>query len=260
MSFYGKNFIYDGVSSEIYGLVCASNDSSGVEISSAGSNISIIEEYITRRETPYFYGVSFPQKLQFDVGFFSETYIPREKVSEIEKWLFGLYSYREFVIIQEDLTGVHYNCIFTDGDLVCVGNEVVGFKATAVCDAPWAWGEEVSYVKTNATGTISILNKSDNSRYTKPIITLTFTSNQEEVSIINTSDVGSTAMIFEDVTTGEIIEIDCDLRVISSNRELIVDRFNGKYLYLVPNTNTITITGTIGTFELSYTPARKVGS
>lgn len=260
MSFYGKNFIYDGISSEVYGLICASIDSSGSETSSAGSDVTIIEEYLNRRETPYFYGVSFPQKLEFSVGFFSEDAIPRERVSEIEKWLFGLSSYKEFRVIQEDLIDVHYNCIFTEGNLVIVGNEVFGFQATAVCDAPWAWGNAKIFTKTNATGTIYLNNQSDNTRYTKPLITLTFISAQDTVSIVNTSDTGSSAMVFEDVTVGEIIEINCDLRMISSNRELIVDRFNGKYMYLIPNTNVITISGTVGTFELSYIPARKVGS
>jgi phage-related protein len=260
MSFYGKNFIYKGKSSEIYGLLCASTQGSGEILSSAGSNITILEEYINRRETPYFYGVSFSEKLQFDVSFYSETQIPRQKVSEIEKWLFGLLEYKQFQVIQEDMEGIYYNCLFTNPTVASVGNEVVGFHATCVCDAPWAWGEEITYTKTNATGVISILNRSDNARYTKPTITLTFTSNQEEVSIVNTSDTESTAMIFEEVVIGEIIEINCDLKTISSNKELIVERFNGKYMYLIPDINTITITGTVGTFEVTYTPAKKVGS
>jgi phage-related protein len=260
MSFYGKNFLYNGISSEVYGLICASIDSSGSETSPAGSDVTIIEEYLNRRETPYFYGVSFPQKLEFPVGFFSEEAIPRERVSEIEKWLFGLSSYKEFKIIQEDLIDVHYNCIFTEGSLVCIGNEVFGFQATAICDAPWAWGDTKVFRKTNATGAIYLKNQSDNTRDTKPIITLTFTSNQATVSIINTSDIGSSAMVFEDVTSGEVIEVDCDLRTVSSSEEGIVERFNGKYMYLLPDMNTITITGVIGTLEIAYSPARKVGA
>lgn len=260
MAFYGKNFTYGGVASELYGLICATIDSAGSVTSSTGSDVTIIEEYLNRRETPYFYGVSFSQKLQFPIEFYSEDAIPRQRVSEIEKWLFGLSEYKKLKILQSDLSDIYYNCILTDASLVSVGNEVIGFKATAICDAPWAWGDEKTFKKTDATGAMSFTNQSDNTRYTKPTITLTFTSNQDEVTIVNTSDTGSTAMIFEDVTAGEIITIDCDLRMISSNRELIVDRFNGKYMYLLPNKNTITITGTVGTFEMSYLPARKVGS
>jgi len=150
MSFYGRVFTYNGISSEVYGLICASAESSGSVTSPAGSDISIIEEYINRRETPYFYGVSFPKKLEFPVSFFSETPIKREKISEIERWLFGSTTYKEFVIIQDDLLDVHYNVIFNEGELFCVGNEVVGIQATAICDSPWAWGDTKTYKKTNA--------------------------------------------------------------------------------------------------------------
>lgn len=260
MSFYGKNFLYNNISSEMYGIICASVDSSGQEISPAGNDVEIIEEYIMRRETPYFYGVSYTSKLEFPMSFFSEKPIPRQRVREIQMWLFGQSTYKKFKIMQEDMSDIYYNCIFTENSLICIGNEVYGFSTTAKCDAPWGWGDLVTLTKTNATGSFTIINQSDNIRYTKPTLNLTFSSNQSNVSISNTSDTGRDAMIFSTVTSGEIITIDNDLRIISSNRELIVDRFNGKYLYLIPNINNITITGMIGTFVVSYKPARKVGS
>jgi phage-related protein len=158
------------------------------------------------------------------------------------------------------MEGIYYNCLFINPIIASVGNEVRGFHATCVCDAPWAWGEEITYTRSGATGSFTIINRSDNARYTKPTISLTFSSVQATVSIINSSDTGSTAMIFTGITVGEIIEIDCDLKTISSNKASIVSRFNGKYMYLIPDSNTITITGTVATFELSYTPAKKVGS
>lgn len=261
MSFYATSFTYDGISSELYGLICASNDTSGSGSSSAGSDISILEDYLPRRETPYFYGVSFPTKLEFPVRFMSEDPIPRNRVSEIEKWLFGNIQYKELRLIQEDMDEFYFNCFFTSPTVVSSGNEIVGFQATATCDAPWGWGTTVTVTKTGLSDTTTtIINLSDNNRYTKPEITLTFATGQDEVTLVNSSDTGSTAMVFEDVTSGEIITINNDLRMISSNRELIVDRFNGKYLYLIPGTNTLTITGTIATMVISYIPAKKVGS
>jgi len=262
MSFYGRNFVYNGTSSEIYGLICASTQG-GEILSPAGSSISILEEYITRRETPYFYGVSFPQKLQFEIEFYSETEISRQKVREIERWLFGLSEYKEFYVIQDDMEGIHYNCLFTDATLECVGNVVYGFHATCVCDAPWAWGEEVTHTKETISGEFTIVNTSDNTRFTKPIIKLYFDANYAEVSIENSSATvsgSSNAMVFETVTAGEIIQIDTDLRVITSNKASIVDRFNGKYMYLVSGENSITTSEELEKIEITYTPARKVGS
>ena len=298
MAFYGKNFIYDGKSSELYGLVC-SNTQGGEILSPAGSNISVIEEYSVRRETPYFYGVSFPDKLQFEVEFYSEEEIPRQRVREIEKWLFGLSEYKEFYVIQEDMENIHYNCFFTNAILSCVGNVVYGFHATCICDAPWAWGEEVTHVKEDIDGEFTITNTTDNTRFTKPTIKLYFDSDYDEVSIENltiidsddedfglisvayssaydwgsitsaaseTEDFGdltsfsSNAMVFDTITDGELIEINTDLKLITSNKDSIVDRFNGKYMYLIEDENTIDISETISRVEITYTPARKVGS
>jgi hypothetical protein len=298
MSFYAKSFIYDGKSSELYGLVCASQ-SGGQTTSPAGSTITILEEYVNRRETPYFYGVSFPEKLQFDIEFYSENPIPRQKVSEIERWLFGLSGYKRFEVIQEDMERIYYNCLFTNANLSCTGNEVYGFNATCVCDSPWAWGETLTQIKNTVTSTMTINNTSDNTRFTKPTIKLVFDANYDTVYVENISatttedeDYGSiatisytaydydlisttatefedygdlsvfssNAMIFEDITDGEIIDINTDLRYITSNRESIVNRFNGKYLYLLPDENVIYVSETISRIELSYIPARKVGA
>ena len=252
--------MFDGKTSDLYGLFCAKRDASGVDASPLGSEVEIIEDYVTRRETPYFYGVSFSTKLTFPISFFSECPIPRERVSEISRWLFGLPTYRQLKIIQDDMNNIYYNCMLTQNSLVCIGNEVYGFESTVVCDSPWAYTDEFTFSKTNISGNTRVTNISDNTRYTKPRITLEFTSDQSNVSVVNITDTGSSAMSFTTVTSGEIITMDCDLRTISSNRTGIQDRFNGKYIYLVQGINVITLTGIFSNITIRYIPARKVGS
>lgn len=260
MSFYAKTFVFDGKASDFYGLFCAARDASGIDASPVGSEVEIIEDYVNRRETPYFYGVKFSSKLTFPISFFSEQAIPRERVSEISRWLFGLPTYRTLKIIQDDMGDVYYNCMLTQNSLIMIGNKVYGFESTVVCDSPWAYGNDITFSKTSATGMISINNVSDNSRYTKPIITLEFSSNQSNVSIVNTTDSGSSATTFTSVYSGETIIINSDLRTISSTEELIQNRFNGKYMYLVQGNNSITLTGNFSNFKIQYTPVKKVGS
>ena len=260
MSFYGKTFVFDGKASDIYGLFCAKRDASGVDASPLGSEVEVIEDYVNRRDTPYFYGVLFNSKLTFPISFFSEVPIPRERVSEISRWLFGLPTYRKLKIIQDDMGNVYYNCMLTQNNLICIGNEVFGFESTVVCDSPWAYENEFTFSKSNAAGNISVNNISDNSRYTRPTITLSFSSGQNNIGLTNTSDTGSSAILFTSVTSGEIITMDCNLRIISSNRENIQDRFNGKYLNLVQGINAITLAGNFSNITIKYNPARKVGS
>lgn len=260
MSFYAKTFVFDGTASDSYGLFCAKRDSGGVDASPLGSEIEIIEDYVNRRETPYFYGVLFNSKLSFPISFFSETAIPRERVSEISRWLFGLPTYRQLKIIQDDMGDIYYNCMLTQNNLICIGNKVFGFESTVICDSPWAYGNDFTFTKSTVTGTVIINNNSDNSRYTKPLMTLEFSSGQSNVSVENTTDTGSDKMTFTSVSSGEIITIDNDLRTISSTVASIQNRFNGKYIYLVQGNNSITLTGNFSKFTVTYTPARKVGS
>ena len=260
MSFYAKTFVFDGTASDSYGLFCAKKDSSGIDASPLGSEVTIIEDYVNRRETPYFYGVLFNSKLMFPISFFSEDPIPRERVSEISRWLFGLPTYRQLKIIQDDMGDIYYNCMLMQTSLISIGNQVYGFECIVVCDSPWAYGKDFTYTKTSATGAIVVYNNSDNSRYTKPTITFTFSEDRENVSIQNTTDTGSSAMTFTSVSEDEVITVNTDLRIITSTAELIQDRFNGNYMYLVQGNNAITVTGTIDTLTIEYTPARKVGS
>ena len=55
-SFYGKSFIFNDIPSEVYGLRIFDFNASNPNVSSGGGEVSIFEEWLYRREVPYFYG------------------------------------------------------------------------------------------------------------------------------------------------------------------------------------------------------------
>lgn len=263
MSFWGKKFIFDDIPSDTYNLLCGNFDesSSGYQTSSAGSSVEILEEYLTKRSKPYFYGTKFSSKLEFKLVIFSESEINRIKLQSIEGWLFGRKEYKKLQILQCDMYDVYFNCIITEGNIVEIGNLVYGIECTVICDSPWGWGRGIkkTYVCSSAETSIGFTNTSDDSLYLYPKIYLKSGANQANVKIKNITD-NNREVIFSQLYLNEIITIDCDLKIVESNNSTILTRFNGKYFRLLQGYNNLYVTGNLSIFSIEYSPARKVGA
>ena len=61
MAFYGRNFTFDGISSEIHNLTISSTDG---ESSTSGTNVQLITEKLYRRPKEFLYGVQDPNLTQ----------------------------------------------------------------------------------------------------------------------------------------------------------------------------------------------------
>ena len=261
MTFWGTKFVFDGVVSDSYGLLCGKTNDSGEDSSSSGSSVEIIEDYVLKRSKPYFYGIKFSEKLEFSIEFFSENPIDRYLVQAIEQWLFGHRDYKKLQILQCDMYDTYFNCILTKGDVIAVGNEVVGFSCTVTCDAPWGWGKLITNNVPAIDGdtTVEIVNTSDDNLYLYPILNLYSPKQQTDVRIINLSD-NNREVYFSSLNSRETIRIDNDIKLASSDKEGIYDRFNGVYFRLLRGKNLVRFVGNFVNTSIEYTPARKVGS
>ncbi len=261
MSFWATKFIFDGIVSDSYGLMCGKLNSSGEDSSYSGATVEIIEEYIPRRVKPYFYGTKFSEKLEFQIDIFSETVIDRYLVQAIEQWLFGNRTYKKLQIIQCDMYDTYFNCIITKGETISVGNEVIGFSCTIVCDSPWGWGKQVTkhISAIELDQTIEIINSSDDTSYLYPVLSLYSPEQQSNVRIINTSD-NNRELNFTSLISGETLTIDNDIKLVESDKAGIYDRFNGVYFRLIRGRNLVRFVGNLTNISVIYIPARKVGS
>ena len=62
MAFYAKNFVYAGISSEIYNLQIANIDGGGTTNGVGSGDVTIIEKYIYKKNKPFFYGIYYDKK------------------------------------------------------------------------------------------------------------------------------------------------------------------------------------------------------
>ena len=136
MVFYARNFIFDDVPSEEYGLIISS-DGSG-ETNSPGHNVELITEDIYRRHTPYFYGVKQADMITMRASIRTTTGdITAEDSAYIQDWLFGQLAYKELRIVQPDMEGYYYKCFLLEPEVIRVGNLIVGYDFTIQLDSPF---------------------------------------------------------------------------------------------------------------------------
>lgn len=261
MPFWATNFVFDDIPSETFNLICGQINGGGDSSSSAGSAVEIVEEYLYKRSKPYFYGTKFTTKLQFNMAIFSEEPIDRIKLQSIERWLFGHQSYKKLQILQCDMYDIYFNCILNEGNVLTVGNEVVGVECSVTCDAPWGWGKEIrkTYTIPEGGAEISFTNTSDDNFYLQPVVSFYSPISQPNVIIRNISD-NNRETIFTSLNSGEQITSNSDLKTMTSNMTGIMDRFNGKYFRFLTGYNRIYVSGNLENFSITYTPARKAGS
>ena len=111
MAFYGSSFIYDGISSEQYGLVLASFDGNKQSEGNIGGELTIHEDRINRRSTGLHYGTTANTPLSFPVVFTvceDNKYLDRFDVAAVAGWLTGHQQYKTLTICQPDFDGIFY--------------------------------------------------------------------------------------------------------------------------------------------------------
>lgn len=266
MSFWGSSFIFDGKQSELYDLRIYDFNPSNPASSPAGGDASIYEQWLYRREKPYFYGRYYESALEFDFTVGSFSIIDSNTRSAIERWLLGRPTYLPLRIVQDDMTEICFNVIITQSTHIFIGNMNYALTLHARCNAPWGFYYPPTLTKSYTGGlqseTFNYYNSSDFAGYNKPVITFTMDSTGSLVnyfSITNASD-DSRIFRFDNLTPYEQITVDNDLGIItSSTGALRMGNFNKNFFRLIQGTNALTIAGYITQFTLDAEFARIVG-
>lgn len=251
MSFWGTSFVFDGVPSEEYDLMMYDVDGSSDNSASYASGVSIIEETVGRRWKPYFHGVKFDKKLEFDIVFGvcqnridEEKYLDRYEMAEVASWLTGHHEYKKLMIDQPDMGHVFYNCMITDLSVINYGSLPWALRAKVTCDSPYAYmPESVSEYEILGSAQIMFDNLSSINGYLYPVIE--FQSDRSGIlSITNISDDMYTFSISNIPDSVSQINVDCDRCIISNDQGLnLYENCNYKFLRLKRGMNILNIKG-----------------
>ena len=266
MSFYGDSFVFNGVPSELYDLRIFNFDASGLIGSSAGGDVSIYEQWLYRRESPYFYGRYYQSSLEFDFTVGSFSHIDGNSRHAIETWLLGKSTYLPLRIVQGDIADVVYNVILSRSTHQYIGNLNYALTLHAKCDRPWAITYPPTLTKTYSNGlhteTFDYFNASSYGGYNHPVITFTVDtsgSSTNYFSLINAND-NNREFRFSGLTPLEQIVVDNDKGIItSSTAALRMNKFNQKFFRTVQGLNVLTLSGYFTEFTLDAVFASGVG-
>ena len=262
-SFYASEFLYGGISSTKYGVrIFEINDSGGTTTSDGGTATTIYKDLIFRRSKTNFYGSSTSTPLEFDITIGSYLPIPGIQQSLLKSWLIGSKNYQHFQVVQDDLSNIYWNCIFTKATDTHVGNLVQSFSFHAECDAPWAWEEAKTISKnyiTTVNDTFSFYNSSADNDYMYPLTSFTMSSIGSSVIITNITD-NNRQVIFTSLSPNEVIAVDNYNKILTSSTGLLrLGNSNLTFFRLCPGYNSINISGDISNFTMTTQNARKVG-
>ncbi len=255
--FYGRSFMFDGISSELYGLHINDVSDGSLSKSVASSSQQIYEEKIYRRPTPYFFGSTPSPRLTFEFSAFSEQEIDANTFGLIAKWLTSPRSYKKFFVDQIDSQSWYANVIFNNIQANKSGHIIQGFSATIECNSPWTYSfpqtVDYTYDSSVVSDTIVFNNSSqDSGDYLYPTLTIITNTNGGNLKITNVED-NNRISIFTGLMPNEIVTINSDLQTIVSNSGLLrLGNFNKNFLRLVPNRNTLKIQGNVAVVSLTY--------
>lgn len=264
MSFNASYFIYNSIVSMEYGLTISAIGDSGVKEYS-GADVSLFTETLYRRPRVYLLGVQETPILEIPISIMSQDTITASQSSIISKWLFGKTDFKKLQIIQPDMQDIYYNCIFTNPKAIKVGNLIKGYKASIICDSPFAW-EFISqrtydYGMDNylISETITYNNETDSEYYTYPILEFKMNAFGDSISIINLTD-DSREFTFSDLDPDEVVTVDNDLQIItSSSEENRVNNFSShKWFRLLPGVNKLVLSGGVSMLRIIIQNAKKI--
>lgn len=227
MAFYGSSFIFDGISSDQFGLYLVTFNGTGQAAGNIGGSLEIHEDRINRRSTGLHYGVTANEPLSFPVVFTvteDNTYLDRFDVAAVAGWLTGHSQYKPLIICQPDMEGIFYRCLIKELTACEVGGKTVGFNGTVLCDGPYAYRSwpSTQYEFSGASEEIRYRNMSNVNDYYRPVIDLV--SSASDISIENKTD--GTKFTLSGLPAGEReIHIDCDHMVMTSSDGINLYRY-----------------------------------
>lgn len=289
---YGSYFEYATKSSEDYGLILATVESSRMDKCSGeikGNTIfnkSANKKYLInddRSDSPLLFEV--------EIVTDNQRVIDYQERRIIEKWLFNRHDYRKLYIDMADdpysetyeiIDGVrkrnYLNCRFINPEKLIYNGGVVGYKATLEADSDMFWQDEIrigyklsSSANLSSLGLdkivdvssgysasrgvdISIVLDTDYNDYTYPTISFRSGINGGDITITNKSDDVNRVTEFVNISHDVVIDMHGDINYIHGNtQEDYYSRFrNRNFVRLVQDTNIIHISGDVAYITFVY--------
>ncbi len=252
--FNAYEFVFNGESSAMYGLMLYDFGGTGQSNVSFGNGASIVESTTNNRINPVHLGVNYHTKpLEFKLVFGADRELDRYELESVAMWLTGHQDYKWLSIEQPDLGHVQYRCLVTSLTPLSHGWLPVAFEATFRCDCPYGYGFDhtISYP---INGVTQILYRNDSSirEYLRPTMIIQPCSGVQSVKIVNHSDNGREFLLDNLPASDLNIHVDNALGVIQelNHNYNLYDEFNQNFFRIVQGDNVLEVIGN-GTLSIT---------
>ncbi len=263
---YGS-FVFDGKSSESFNLLVASFDNKGLYDASAGCQTNFETESNYNGSKWYAISNRYREPLELTIQLSKPVYpgknmyFTTDEIRGILSWLCSPSDYKTFRIDNEFYYGMNFKVKFINPSYKIVGEKICGLELTILFERPFALSDDITCQKTfNGNGTITLYNHSD--EFDKCLypqkVTITALSGGT-ITLQNDTESNHILTKFQNCTSGEIIILNCEERIITSTHSSIIERFNKNWLRLSHGKNLFTVTGNC-TIEFKYNEIRRVGA
>lgn len=233
-----------------------------------GMSNTISEQFLGSASVPRFLGTSYDSKLtgKFTVMLNAcdtdgRYVFTLEECRDFLKRFTGVNGYQKLTLKHDDSwDNYYYNIHINNVSYEKNGKFVVGIGMEFECDSQFAWEEVIITKEIETVGeSITIENESDSLyEYTYPITTISDTDDVTNYKLKNTSD-DNRESIISSISSGHTIIMDSGLSTIKdSSGSLMSDKFNFKFLRLIPGNNVIEVSHP-SSIQFKMLIPRKVG-
>ena len=254
----GVDFIYGGISSQEFGLKIASGFGSTTRLGNVETR-EIITSYNPSNKTFGFHGIKYSSPSTFDLIIYKEdgTFINVDEERQLKKWLLTS-KYNWLSVNQDSLNAISYYCIATQCTILDVGAYSGGMLISFQNDSTGAWSN-INTKQYSISGTQSFklyMDTDYDDEFILPIVTIAPTSNGN-ISINNATR--NEEIIINNCTLGEVIILDSfSGKISTTSNNLLINRWNKKYLKLHDGYNNIILTGEFN-LTIKYRQQIRVG-
>lgn len=258
MTINGYRFIFDGVSSDSYGVILCNIGSINTDTNDEETNIITAKTAFKDTWDLLYIEDSAPLKFPITLCRTDGQFIDADFQRELKKWLCKKQRH-PFCVDQDDLADIFYNVIISNPRPSNVARMTGGLDFDVQCDSNHAWSglKEKEYSTENGTLTFNFYNDTDFEDYELyPTLIITSLSDGD-ISIKNNTT--NQIVNINNCINGEVITLDNFNNIQESSVDrILVEDWNVEYFYLHNGLNNITLTGNF-TMKMEYRLPIRVG-
>lgn len=258
-----SKFIYDGVYSDYYDIICAHTSKEDIHTRMSVAETSLSTNNSSRVSGFDIITQNYSSPIVFQLQVFKNNFSEFTPLEErkLVKWLVKNGKYKKFQIDNEYYEEFFWYANISNPQNIYI-NGKSGMEFTVTFKYPYAYQKKIIRNKTvtSTTKNITIPVDTDDDSYVYPIVTITMLE-PGNLTIENSTEVDRRKCTINDLLLNEQVTMNCTTPLISSNKkdvDVIMGKFNKNWIRLMDGDNILTFSHNCNV-SFEYRQPRKVG-